>query len=81
MKLFERDERAQKGLNLSPIQEKELQEIIKITEKIFGEDAESLVINERYNFITDLKTLCVIDEDQFKLSISDKIDRIVTNRF
>ncbi|MEQ7199343.1 ferrous iron transport protein B [Enterococcus avium] len=81
LKLFERDERAQKGLNLSPIQEKELQEIIKITEKIFGEDAESLVINERYNFITDLKTLCVIDEDQFKLSISDKIDRIVTNRF
>lgn len=81
LKLFERDERAQQDLDLSSIQQKEIGEIIKITEKIFGEDAESLVINERYNFITHLKTLCVVDEDQFKLSISDKIDRIVTNRF
>ena len=81
LKLFERDERAQKALDLSSIQQKEIDEIVKITEKIFGEDAESLVINERYNFITHLKTLCVVDEDQFKLSISDKIDRVVTNRF
>ena len=68
-------------MDLSSIQQKEIDEIVKITEKIFGEDAESLVINERYNFITHLKTLCVVDEDQFKLSISDKIDRVVTNRF
>lgn len=81
VKLFERDERAKDDLDLSSIQQKEVMEIIKITEKIFGEDAESLVINERYNFITHLKTLCVVDEDQFKLSISDKIDHIVTNRF
>lgn len=81
LKLFERDERAKKDLDLSSIQQKEIGEIIKITEKIFGEDAESLVINERYNFITHLKTLCVVDEDQFKLSISDKIDHVVTNRF
>lgn len=81
VKLFERDERAREDLDLSSIQQKEVMEIIKITEKIFGEDAESLVINERYNFITHLKTLCVVDEDQFKLSISDKIDHIVTNRF
>ena len=81
VKLFERDERAKEDLDLSSIQQKEVMEIIKITEKIFGEDAESLVINERYNFITHLKTLCVVDEDQFKLSISDKIDHIVTNRF
>jgi ferrous iron transport protein B len=81
VKLFERDERAKEDLDLSSIQQKEVIEIIKITEKIFGEDAESLVINERYNFITHLKTLCVVDEDQFKLSISDKIDHIVTNRF
>ena len=67
LKLFERDERAQKALDLSSIQQKEIDEIVKITEKIFGEDAESLVINERYNFITHLKTLCVVDEDQFKL--------------
>ncbi len=81
VKLFERDERAKEDLDLSSIQQKEVMEIIKITEKIFGGDAESLVINERYNFITHLKTLCVVDEDQFKLSISDKIDHIVTNRF
>lgn len=81
VKLFERDERTQAALNLSSIQQKEIEEVIKITEKIMGDDAETIIINERYNYITDLKQLCMVDDDQFKLSLSDKIDRIVTNRF
>lgn len=81
VKLFERDEQALTQLDLSKIQQKEITEIIQITEKIFGDDAESLVINERYNFITHLTTLCVVNGDQFKVSFSDKIDHIITNRF
>ncbi|MGM0237548.1 ferrous iron transport protein B [Enterococcus sp. AZ103] len=81
VKLFERDSRASQALDLSTIQQKEIEETINITEKIIADDAESIIINERYNFISDLKTLCVVDDDQFKLSLSDKIDRIVTNRF
>lgn len=81
VKLFERDMRAQDQLSLSSIQQKEIEETIKITEKIFGDDAETIIINERYEFITNLRALCIIDKDEFKLSVSDKIDRVVTNRF
>lgn len=81
IKLFERDEKAQAQLDLSKIQQKEITEIIKITEKIMNDDAETIVINERYDFISNLKNLCIVDEGQFKASLSDKIDQVVTNRF
>ncbi|MBO1304993.1 ferrous iron transport protein B [Enterococcus sp. 669A] len=81
VKLFERDVRAQDQLALSSIQQKEIEETVKITERIFGDDAETIIINERYDFITHLKALCMVDNNEFKLSLSDKIDRIVTNRF
>ncbi|MGM0213508.1 ferrous iron transport protein B [Enterococcus sp. AZ109] len=81
VKLFERDVRAQDELALSSIQQKEIEETIKITERIIGDDAETIIINERYDFITHLRALCMVDNEEFKLSLSDKIDRIVTNRF
>lgn len=39
------------------------------------------LVNERYEFITRLISLAMIKEDGFKLNLSDKIDRFVTNRF
>ncbi|MGX7350577.1 ferrous iron transport protein B [Enterococcus canis] len=80
VKLFERDPKAAEGLNLSSIQKKEIEDVIKITEKIFGDDSETILINERYDFITKLTTLCSMKDD-IQFTQSDKIDRIVTNRW
>lgn len=81
IKLFERDTRVNSELALSSLQKKEIEEIIKITEKIFADDSESIVINERYEFITRLTALCAIEKDVITFSTSDKIDRVVTNRW
>ncbi|GGD01089.1 ferrous iron transport protein B [Enterococcus wangshanyuanii] len=81
VKLFERDTQAAAQLNLSDLQKKEIEDIIKITEQIFSDDSESIVINERYEFITRLTTLCAIEKNEVSFNTSDKIDRIVTNRW
>lgn len=81
MKLFERDAQVLAELVLSSEDKKEIAEIVAMTEKIFGDDSESILINERYDYITKLVKLCVISQEDFKLTLSDKLDRIVTNRF
>lgn len=81
IKLFERDMQVNLALELSSLQQKDIDEIIKITEKIFGDDSESIVINERYEFITRLTALCAIEKNAITFSTSDKIDRVVTNRW
>ncbi|MCH4167917.1 MAG: ferrous iron transport protein B [Streptococcaceae bacterium] len=80
IKLFERDQAALKSLNLSSLQKKEIEDIITITENIFKDDAESIVINERYNFISEIVQLASSDSKELRFNFSDKIDRIVTNR-
>ncbi|MFS0949242.1 ferrous iron transport protein B [Enterococcus durans] len=81
IKLFERDPEISKGLKISAKQLKEVEQLIRLTEKIFDEDSETIIINERYEWLTQLTALCVVTKDSFQLSISDKIDRIVTNRW
>lgn len=80
-KLFEKDELATKNLDLSKIQRKEINEIIAITEKIFDDTSDAILVNERYEFIARLMALCTVNENELRLTISDKIDQIVTNRF
>ncbi|MFC3932665.1 ferrous iron transport protein B [Streptococcus dentapri] len=80
IKLFERDRLVQEEVNLSSFQEKEIDEIIKITEEVFTEDSESIVINQRYAFIERVSQMAQSQEDDFKMTLSDKIDRVVTNR-
>lgn len=67
-------------MNLSSIQKKEIEDIIAITENIFKDDAESIVINERYNLISEIVQLASSDSKELRFNFSDKIDRIVTNR-
>jgi len=67
-------------LDLSPFQRKEIKDIIRITEEVFTEDAESIVINERYAFIERVCQMAQSHTEDFALTLSDKIDRIVTNR-
>ncbi|MEQ3452471.1 ferrous iron transport protein B [Enterococcus cecorum] len=81
IKLFERDELVNARLTLTPAEQKEIAEIIEITEKIFDDTAEAIVINERYEAISRITALCLVKHTSFELSFSDKIDRVVTNRF
>ena len=81
IKLFERDELVNARLTLSSAEQKEIDEIIEITEKIFDDTAEAIIINERYEAISRITALCLVKHTSFELSFSDKIDRVVTNRF
>ncbi|MFD2728261.1 ferrous iron transport protein B [Enterococcus camelliae] len=80
IKLFERDPRAIDELNLSRLQQKEIEEIIAIAEKIFQDSSDAILVNERYEFITKLIALCMVDEKNHFLKVSDHIDHIVTHR-
>lgn len=81
IKLFERDQRVEEQLTLSPETRNIIEEIITITEKIFGDDSESIIINERYEWIGKVVSLAEVQTGERKSLISDKIDRVVTNRF
>lgn len=81
IKLFERDELVNARLTLTPAEQKEIAEFIEITEKIFDDTAEAIIINERYEAISRITALCLVKHTSFELSFSDKIDRVVTNRF
>ena len=80
IKLFEHVALVEAELDLSPFQRKEIKDIIRITEEVFTEDAESIVINERYAFIERVCQMAQSHTEDFALTLSDKIDRIVTNR-
>ena len=78
IKLFERDTKAIESLGINT----ELIEAdIKHIEKKYDDDSESIITNERYNFISSIIHGVLVKKDKEALSTSDKIDRIVTNRW
>ena len=81
VKAFERDEKALEALNLSSDKKSQIEQIISETEKSLDDDAESIITNERYSYITGVTSKAVKKgRAKGELSVSDKIDRIVTNR-
>ena len=80
IKLFERDKELSEQLVLSDFQKAEIEDAIRITEEIYTEDAETIVVNARYEFIESAVKMA-LQADVNQLSLSDKIDRIVTNRY
>lgn len=80
VKIFERDSEILASLPLDPLQKKEIEEIIQLTEKIFKDDSESIIVNERYQWIERVLKMATVTTQNFELSISDKIDQVVTNR-
>ena len=81
IKFFERDVKVLTQLSCSEEIKDEIEEIIQMTEKILDEDSESIIINERYEFISQLVALSTVKSKDFKMTLSDKIDRVVTNRW
>lgn len=81
IKVFERDEAVTTALSLDQSQQREIEATIKATEKIFDDTSDSIVVNARYDFIAKIIEMSVVDTDDFKMSISDQVDRVVTNRW
>ena len=77
VKLFERDEKILSSLKQVP----QVEDIIKRAEKAMDDDAESIITNERYTYITSIIDSCYKKKNRGKQSTSDKIDHIVTNRW
>ena len=79
IKLFERDEKAIEQLKLSPAILEQIEGLRIEAEKEFDDDVESIITHERYVLIADLLKTCYHKQTK-KLTTSDKIDKIVTNR-
>ncbi len=81
IKIFERDERVIKDFKLDNELMSHIEQDIAATEKELDDDAESIITNERYNYIDTLIKACYKRKRAGRLSTSDKIDRVVTNRW
>lgn len=81
VKVFESDEKVIERLNISADVLSHIKNDIEAAEKELDDDAESIITNERYVYISSIIKSCYKKANKGKLSTSDKIDRIVTNRF
>ena len=77
IKLFERDDKIAARMSTVP----NVESLIKRTEDAMDDDAESIITNERYTYITSIISGCYVKKNKQKLSTSDRIDHIVTNRW
>ena len=81
IKVFERDEKVLEALKLNKDLAEHLEAHIADCEKELDDDAESIITNQRYTYINSIVTKAVRKKaPKGSLSVSDKIDRIVTNR-
>ena len=81
IKVFERDDKILAQLKVSEEKLSHVEGDIKAAEKELDDDAESIITNERYVYIAELLKGVYKKKDAHKLNVSDKIDRIVTNRW
>ena len=81
VKLFERDDKVQSKLNLSESVKTHIEQDIQACEKELDDDSESIITNERYIYIAGVIKACYKKKNKGEMSVSDKIDRIVTNRW
>ncbi len=77
VKLFERDDK----IGGSGVSLPDVEDIIKRAEDEFDDDSESIITNERYEYIAGVMKRCCKNSRRGRLTVSDKIDKIVTNRF
>jgi ferrous iron transport protein B len=81
IKIFERDDKVLAQLNTDKAVLSHIEKDIQAAEKELDDDSESIITNERYIYIASLIKGCYQKKNAGKLSTSDKIDRIVTNRW
>ena len=81
IKIFERDDKVLSGLNIDKGVLEHIESDIKAVEAEMDDDAESIITNERYIYIGEVIKACYKKKNHGGLSVSDKIDRVVTNRW
>ncbi len=81
IKIFERDEKVLEKLKIDSKVLAHIEEDIKAAENELDDDAESIITNERYVYIASLMKACYKKKAAGTLTTSDKIDKVVTNRF
>ena len=81
IKIFERDDKVLSQLKIDPGVMSHIETDIKAAEKELDDDAESIITNERYVYIASIIKSCYKKKQVGKLSTSDKIDKVVTNRW
>ena len=81
IKIFERDDKVLAKLSIEKATLDHIESDIKAAEKELDDDAESIITNERYVYISSIIKACYKKKSIGKLSTSDKIDKIVTNRW
>ena len=81
IKIFERDDKVLAKMNIPAETLSHIEEDIKAAEKELDDDAESIITNERYVYIAEIIKACYKKKKAGQLSASDKIDKIVTNRW
>jgi ferrous iron transport protein B len=81
IKVFERDDKVLENLGLSEDKFKHIEQDIAAAEKELDDDAESIITNERYEYIASIIKSSYKKKDAKALSVSDKIDKVVTNRW
>ena len=81
IKIFERDDKVLAKLNIPAETMQHIEADIQAAEKELDDDAESIITNERYVYIAEIIKACYKKKNAGQLSTSDKIDRIVTNRW
>ena len=81
VKVFERDDKVMETLNISEDVKAHIEQDIEAAEKELDDDAESIITNERYVYIAEVIQACYKKKNAGALTTSDKIDKIVTNRW
>ena len=81
IKIFERDDKVLAKLDIPAETMAHIDTDIKAAEKELDDDAESIITNERYVYIAEIIKACYKKKNAGQLSTSDKIDRVVTNRW
>ncbi len=81
IKIFERDDKVLQKLKLDDVTLKHIEKDIKAAEEELDDDAESIITNERYVYIASIMKACYKKKSAGRLTVSDKIDKVVTNRF
>ena len=80
IKIFERDDKVLEKLNIPADKREHIEQDIAAAEKEMDDDSESIITNERYIYIASIIKDCLKKKNKGELTVSDKIDKIVTNR-
>ncbi|WP_250278478.1 ferrous iron transport protein B [[Clostridium] colinum] len=81
IKVFEKDKKVLEKINLDKDKQEKIDNIIKDIEQSFDDESESIIINERYNYITNIVKEVLTKKEDKDNNISTKVDNILTNKY